>query len=291
MSLIDPSQSTSEFGLTSPATGVPIVVPSPTAPKSERRARERCQAVQNLSKTRVWGTDFAHLTMDLTVELCDSIVAHRRPEYLVTANLNYLMLAGEHPKLQEVDTHAAAVVADGNPIVWRSKLSSTPLPCRVAGSDLIVELAQLASLRGYRIFFLGGAEGVAESASKALKKRFPTLQVAGCYSPPFRQVSEAEHAAMLNRIRMARTDILLVAFGQPKGEFWILDNFQELGVPLSIQLGASFDFLAGTAKRAPKAWQAVGGEWLYRAFSDRKRLFPRYGRNFLFLLRQLVSLS
>ena len=88
---------------------------------------------------------------------------------------------------------------------------------------------------------------------------------------------------MLQRIRDARSDILLVAFGQPKGELWIAENLQELQVPLSIQLGASFDFLAGTARRAPRCWQWLGGEWLYRALSDPRRLGPRYARNILYL--------
>lgn len=239
--------------------------------------------------TEIWGTRFARLTMDKTVQLVDDIVHYRRPAYLVTANLNYLMLTREHPRLEEVNRGAAAVIADGHPIVWRSKVSLNPLPGRVAGADLIVELAQLSAARGYRIFFLGGSPGVAQAAADVLRNRFPTLQVAGCYSPPFRPLNSAEHQSLIYRIKNAGTDILLVAFGQPKGEFWIYDHLHELQVPLSIQLGASFDFLAGTAKRAPKFWQRLGCEWLYRTLQDPVRLVPRYFRNGLFLLGALAG--
>ncbi len=252
----------------------------------ERRAHEgRLQP----EKVEVWGTNFAKLTMSQAVDLADQIVRLRKPEYFVTANLNYLMLSEDYPRLAEVNQSAAAILADGHPIVFRSRLGLNPLPCRVAGADLIVELARRAATCGHRIFFLGGAPGVAQNAATELKRRFPQLQVAGCLAPPFRSLTSAEHAEMLGCIRQANADILLVAFGQPKGELWIYDYFQELGVPLSIQLGASFDFLAGTARRSPRVWQRLGCEWLYRAFSDPVRLVPRYSRNALYLLRQISA--
>jgi N-acetylglucosaminyldiphosphoundecaprenol N-acetyl-beta-D-mannosaminyltransferase len=227
--------------------------------------------------------------MNDAILLVDQIVQNRGPEYMITANLNYLMLVEEHPELMSVNQRCCCILADGNPIVWRSRCESNPLPCRVAGSDMIIELARLSADKGYRIFFLGGAPGVAKAAAEQLRQRFPQMQVAGTYSPPFRQLSPDEQRQMVQRIRDANTDILLVAFGQPKGEFWIHENLEQLGVPLSIQLGASFDFLAGTAKRAPLLWQRLGCEWLYRALSDPQRLFPRYGKNILFLLSHLLA--
>lgn len=236
----------------------------------------------------VWGTQFASLTMQQVVDLADRIVRRGVPEYFVTANLNYLMLTEQHPRLAEINRASAAVIADGHPIVLRSRCSESPLPGRVAGSDLIIELSRLAAANGYRMFFLGAAPGVAQAAADRLKERFPDLQIAGCCSPPFRQLSTTEHDQLLQEIRQSRPDILLVAFGQPKGETWIADHRRQLGVPLSIQLGASFDFLAGTARRAPRGWQRCGCEWLYRALSDPRRLAPRYAMNVLYLLKLLI---
>lgn len=246
-------------------------------------------SVTALPTTNVWGLPFAQATMSDAIELADQVIQAGKPEYFITANLNYLMLIDETPELAEVNEKCCCILADGNPIVWRSKLEPTPLPCRVAGSDMIIELGRLSAEKGYKIFFLGGAPGVADAAAETLKRFFPELKIAGTYSPPFRQLSPEEHQQMLARIRDAGTDILLVAFGQPKGELWIYDNLEQLGVPLSIQLGASFDFLAGTAKRAPKFWQVIGCEWLYRAFSDPKRLLPRYGKNISFLARLMFQ--
>ncbi|MBX3422610.1 MAG: WecB/TagA/CpsF family glycosyltransferase [Pirellulaceae bacterium] len=227
--------------------------------------------------------------MQQAVDMADRVVQARRPEYFITANLNYLMLSDQHPRLHEVNRQCCCMLADGQPIVLRSRLGNQPLPARVAGSDLIVELAKLSAEKGYRIFFLGGAPGIASAASAHLKARFPEMQIAGVYSPPFRPLSAYEQTEMIRAIRDAETDILLVAFGQPKGELWIYDNLQDIGVPLAIQMGASFDFLAGTARRAPRIWQNLGCEWLYRALSDPRRLLPRYGKNLMFLLYLLLQ--
>lgn len=273
---------------------IPVVVPTSTAPPAvpAKVERERPKLLAP-NKTKVWNIDFSRVDMEQTLQFADNIVQRGEPEYFITANLNYAMLTDEDPRLQPVNEAAAAIVADGNPIVWRSRLGSTPLPGRVAGSDLITALAELASIRGYRPFFLGGEPGVAQGAADALMRQYPTLEVAGCYAPPFRELSEQEHAQLLARIQEARTDILFVAFGQPKGELWIYENYQQLGVPLSIQLGASFDFLAGTAKRAPRIWQRFACEWLHRALQQPFRLLPRYGKNLQFmcsiLFRELLG--
>jgi len=239
--------------------------------------------------TAVWDTPFALLDMPATVSLADDIIRARKPEYFVTANLNYLMLIERYPQLAEVNRRAAAVLADGNPIVMRSRFGVSPLPCRVAGSDLILELAKLSGERGYSMFLLGAADGVAAKAAAELRARYPKLQIVGTYSPPFRALNLAEQDEMVAQINRSEADILLVAFGQPKGELWIYENLSKLTVPLSIQLGASFDFLAGTAKRAPHAWQRLGLEWMYRAACDPKRLMPRYSANILFLMRKLIG--
>ncbi|MEZ6079461.1 MAG: WecB/TagA/CpsF family glycosyltransferase [Pirellulaceae bacterium] len=141
-------------------------------------------------------------------------------------------------------------------------------------------------------FFLGAAPGVAQAAAAELTRQFPALQVAGCCSPPFRQLTAAERSSCWSTIRTSRTDILLVAFGQPKGELW--DPRQPVRTPRTAEysVGASFDFLAGTARRAPAVWQWLGRR-MALPLSDPRRLGPRYARNLLFFgnLRLQIGLS
>jgi N-acetylglucosaminyldiphosphoundecaprenol N-acetyl-beta-D-mannosaminyltransferase len=256
-----------------------IVAPSARAAAADHRTSQ----LDPPETTPVWGLDFARLDMEQVIERADQIIASRKCRYFISANLNYLMLSHQLPELATVNQAADAIIADGNPVVIRSRFDRQPLPCRVAGADMIVELARLSADRGYRMFFLGAAPGVAAKAAAKLQSEFPALQIAGVCAPPFRALSSYEHQELLQQITDSRADILLVAFGQPKGEQWIYENYRQLRVPLSIQLGASFDFLAGTTTRAPALWQAIGCEWLYRSLSEPRRLAPRYLRNIAFL--------
>ncbi len=219
----------------------------------------------------------------------DQLIQARLPSYVITANVNYVMLHAESPELRTVTREAALIVADGQPIVWRSRMAKGGLPERVAGSEMIYKLAERAAKQSWRIYFLGGEPGVALACANRLEMRYPGLQIAGVESPPFRKLSEQEQRDQDRRIREAEPDILLVAFGQPKGEKWIHANHQRLGVPVSIQLGASFDFVAGVVPRAPAIYQRCGMEWLYRLAGDPIRLVPRYAANAIFLSKSLLN--
>ncbi len=240
-------------------------------------------------RSYVWDVPFDRVTLQQAVQRVGALIERRMPSYVITANLNYVMLHHQHPELRTITHDAAMILADGQPIVWRSRLSNKPLPERVAGSEMICHLAELARDRGYRIYFLGGEPGVAAKCAAVLANEYRGLQIAGAESPPFRQLTAIEQQEQDDRIRAAGTDLLLVAFGQPKGERWIHEHSQRIGVPVSIQLGASFDFLAGTAKRAPVIYQRLGLEWAYRMLSDPRRLLPRYASNAVFLLSALIE--
>ena len=237
--------------------------------------------------SEVWGLPFHALTMQETIDAMDHWIERRVPGYAITANLNYAMLCDRDPKLAELTRQAALVVCDGMPIYWRSRWNKVQLPERVAGSDLIYRLAERCSERGYRMYFYGASEGIAQKTAERLVDLYPKLQVAGWQSPPFGATSQEQIELSLDHIRLAKPDVLLAALGQPKGEYWIQRHFQMLDIPLSIQVGATFDFVAGVWKRAPQIFQKTGLEWLHRAFSDPVRLVPRYSKNILFLIKAL----
>lgn len=282
---------------------VPVFVPKrkqddrANAPVAERRKSNssRQQAVPTrveLSGRKyrtIWGIPFDSVTLDQSIDRIEEMVRTRVPSYVITANLNYTMLHAEMREMVAVTDDADLIVADGQPIVWRSQIGGEPLPERVAGSDMIYRIAERATQRGWKIYFLGGESGVADKCANTLAQHYPGLQIAGVESPPFRELTAIEQDEQRKRIQDSGADVLLVAFGQPKGELWIHQHYQNLAVPVSIQLGASFDFVAGTAKRAPRQWQRFGAEWVHRMMSDPKRLVPRYAGNAWFLVKSIVN--
>lgn len=242
-----------------------------------------------IENVEVWGVPFARVTRPQAVDAVMALVEAGRPSFFVTANVHYVMLSDQLERLREVNRRAAFLIADGAPIVWASRRGPRPLPERVAGSDLIYDLCERAALDGRRVFFLGGAEGVAEAAEARLTAMFPGLQVVGTACPPHRDLTTEEHDLLIAQIVAARPDLLFVAYGQPKGEFWIDGNLDRLGVPVCVQVGASLDFVAGRVRRAPKWIQKIGMEWAYRISTDPRRLAPRYAQNFAFLARKIVN--
>lgn len=237
----------------------------------------------------VWGLPLAPFTIDHALDRIDWLIAAGKPSYFITANLHYAMLSDAMPRLREVNTGADFILADGMPLVWASRLLKTPLPERVAGSDLIWRMCERAARNGRRVFLLGGAPGIAAEAANQLKERFPSLIIAGTASPPFRELTPVEESELCDQIRNSRPDLLLLAFGQPKGELWLAERFEKLGVPVCVQVGASLDFVAGKVRRAPRWMQRTGLEWAYRLLQEPRRLVGRYLRNTFFLMRMLFT--
>ena len=264
----------------------PVFVPHVRVPKPAIDLVPR-KSQPDTPRCRIWDVDFDRITMDQTVAWIDAAIENRLNTYAITANLNYLMLCSRYPRLADFTRRCPLVLCDGKPIQWRSQLEGHSLPERVAGSDLIYRLAESSAAKGHRIYLLGGADGVAEKAAAKLEQLYPGVQICGIDCPPFGQWSFSQRMQINNKIVDTRPDILLVAFGQPKGEFWIQENYEDLQVPVSIQVGASFDFVAGNSRRAPKLMQSIGLEWLYRTAKDPRRLGPRYISNAWYLLKTI----
>jgi N-acetylglucosaminyldiphosphoundecaprenol N-acetyl-beta-D-mannosaminyltransferase len=250
---------------------------------------------ESLSTTRqpCWLFDipFAPLTLEQAASEVERLVLRNVPSYLITANTNYAMLVSQYPDLHEVNRNAALIVADGIHMVWASRMTPHPLPERVTGTDLIHQFSALAAHKGYSLFLLGAAPGVAEQAARNLCARYPGLRIAGIEAPMFKDLTPDEHEQLIARIREARPDLLLLAMGQPQGERWLFQNHEALGVPVSIQIGGSLDYIAGRIPRAPRWMRTIGLEAPYRMCCEPARLIPRYSRNALFLAKALVRFA
>jgi N-acetylglucosaminyldiphosphoundecaprenol N-acetyl-beta-D-mannosaminyltransferase len=232
----------------------------------------------------VWGLPLTPLTRAQAAEAVMGLIEAGRPSYFITANTHYAMLTAERPELRRVNDRAAFLLADGAPLVWASRRGPTPLPERVAGSDLVYDLCERAARLGHGVYLLGGAEGVADEAARRLVSLYPGLRVVGTACPAPGSLAGDGCRRLIAEVRAARPGLLMVALGQPKGELWLAEHLDELGVPACVQVGATLDFVAGRVRRAPRPIQKVGLEWAFRIYTDPARLAPRYAKNALFLL-------
>lgn len=227
----------------------------------------------------ILGIPFDHLTIRQAIAEIEQMIAARRPNYAVTANVDFLVQSLEDDELRRILIAADLVLCDGTPLVWASRWLGNPLPERVAGADMVPELLAVAADKGYRVFFLGGKPEVAARAVERLQTRYPDIDIAGHYSPPFAPLEEMDHEEIGRRIRETQPDILFVSFGCPKAEKWISMNYRSLGVPVCMGVGATIDFLAGEVKRAPLSMQRLGLEWMFRFLQEPARLGPRYAKD------------
>lgn len=237
---------------------------------------------------RVWGVPLRPLTLEGTLQAVSALIEKNEPSFFITANTHYLMLSEEQPELRALNERATFIVADGAPVVWAARRAATPLPERVAGSDLIFELSRLAAQAGYRVFLAGGGPGVAEEAARRLVERYPGLQVVGTASPSFRDGAQADLEQLKAQLAEARPHLLIVAATMPLGERWIGAHIHELGVPMVVNLGAAIDFAAGRIRRAPVWMQKSGLEWAFRLWLEPRRLYARYASNAWFIARMLL---
>jgi N-acetylglucosaminyldiphosphoundecaprenol N-acetyl-beta-D-mannosaminyltransferase len=196
---------------------------------------------------------------------------------VVTPNLDHIRRAMMDLSFNALVAEADLVVADGMPLIWASRLQNTPLPQRIAGSDLISSLSRAAAERGRSVFLLGGVPGTADGAAAILKKASPSLRITGTYCPPFGfEEDEAEMARIQATLSAAKPDIIYVALGSPKQENLIQRIRGILPGSWWLGVGISFSFLTGDVRRAPRWLQKIGLEWVHRLAQDPKRLFHRY---------------
>jgi len=235
---------------------------------------------------KLWGLPISPLTMTETLDRVEDLIDAGDPSYVITANLNFAMLAKSDPKLRAAARGAAFIVADGMPFVWAARRKGQPLPGRVTGADLLPAICGRAAQRGHRVVLAGGGPGVAEIAAERLRAANPGLRLMGMDAPHFRRNGANEVNAFVDRLRLVDPDVLLLACSQPEGELWLAANCERLGVPVCVQVGAAVDFAAGRVQRAPHWAQRSGLEWAFRLSREPRRLASRYLMNAIYLATQ-----
>ncbi len=234
-------------------------------------------SLRRMEKINLCGVDIHNVSLGQTIQAFERLILARRPASVVTPNVDHIVKFQKDAEFRKVYEDAALVLADGVPILWAARFLGEPLREKVSGSDLFPKLCEVAAQKGWRLFFLGGREKAAAHAAEALLKRHPNLNVVGIYSPPHGfEKDDVKNAQIVAMIKEARPDILFIGLGAPKQEKWAQRFKDAYDVPVSIGIGASFDFVAGIVLRAPVWMQRVGLEWFWRLMMEPHRLWRRY---------------
>lgn len=251
--------------------------PAPTLPAPVNAVDALLGPPPALPTIDLAGTEIHAITEQQCFEYILSELDSGRGGMLVTPNLDHLYRCVSDLSFAALVAEADLVVADGMPLVWAAKLQGTPLPARVAGSDLIWSLSEGAARRGKSVYLLGGSPGTAEAAGKVLTEKYPNLRVVGHYCPPIGfEKDEREIAGIINSLAEAQPDVIFVALGSPKQERLICRIRNTLPKSWWLGVGISFSFVCGDVRRAPAWMQKTGLEWVHRLFQEPKRLFRRY---------------
>jgi N-acetylglucosaminyldiphosphoundecaprenol N-acetyl-beta-D-mannosaminyltransferase len=226
-----------------------------------------------MKTVNIYGCNVASLTMEETLKEAMVLIDKQVYTQHVVLNASKVVLMDEDKRLKNIITNCGLINADGQSIVWASKLLGKPLPERVAGIDLMEELIKRSVEKEYKLYFFGAKETVVQTVVKHYKDLYPSLKIVGCRNGYF---NDEDEEGIVEDIRASNADILFVAFSSPKKEYWLSKYGERLNVPFVMGVGGSFDVVASVTKRAPKWMQKVGLEWFYRFSQEPKRMWKRY---------------
>lgn len=230
-----------------------------------------------MSRIKFLNTYIDSLTAEEAKKRVDELVQDRHPQYVVTPNTDIVMLMQKNPDLLEICNKADLILTDGEMVVKLSKFLGNPIKERVAMTDFVWDVCDLAVEKQYKVFLFGGKESVLEKGRSRIQQKYPQLTICGSYSPPLGfEKNPVELEKSINIIKESKADILIVFLGCPKQERFIAAHKDEYQVPVSITMGGCIDFIGADIKRAPMWMQKSGLEWFFRFAQEPKRLFKRY---------------
>lgn len=279
--------------------GVPAVPPGldairlvAAAPNGLGAVRKRAWVMNTApAARRLFGIPVHDVTMDGVLAIAEAAIARRRRRLLIgVVNAAKVVNMRRDESLRQAVLSADVILADGMSVVWAARLLGQRLPERVTGIDLMIRLLARGNERGWRVFLLGATDEVLETVAAQLATTNPNLRLVGWRNGYYQP---EEEAAVARQIADARPDMLFVAMSSPKKEVFLGRWAAEMGVPVCHGVGGAFDVLAGKVQRAPRGWQSLGMEWLYRVVQEPRRMWKRYlVTNTIFcglLLRELAG--
>ncbi|HEY3864287.1 MAG TPA: WecB/TagA/CpsF family glycosyltransferase [Verrucomicrobiae bacterium] len=219
------------------------------------------------------------INMGLALKAITEAVARKQKGYVCVTGVHGVSEAQADPEFRQILNRAFLCTPDGMPLVWVGRCQGQKQIGRVYGPDLMLAVMELSEKNGWSHFFYGGANGTVELLRSKLIERFPKLQVAGTYEPPFRPLNPDERRDLQEQLRLGRPDMMWVGLSTPKQERFMAQNLDDLDVTLMFGVGAAFDFHAGKIRQAPRWMQCSGLEWFFRLCCEPRRLWKRYFKN------------
>ena len=229
-------------------------------------------------RVNILGVGVSAASIPAALQAFDNWIAEGLRTYVCVADVHSVMQGRWNAQIRAVLNGAGMITSDGMPLVWLCRLACGRHVQRVYGPDLLLATCEHGLAAGRRHVFYGGAPGVAETLAERLRARFPALQVAAVFSPPFQAGPPVVDDEIVREINAAGADFVWVGLGAPKQELWMRTYRDRLDAPVLLGVGAAFDFHAGAKPQAPAVLQAAGLEWLFRLATEPKRLWPRYSR-------------
>lgn len=238
---------------------------------------------RDLQYCTILKTNINVTTMEKTIRYITEHLEELRGDYICVSNVHTTVMAYRDESYRKIQNGGAMALPDGQPLSIVSRRRGYRDARRVPGPDLMPAILKLSEEKGYTHYFYGSSEHTLAELRKVLVRSYPRLQIAGMYAPPFRPLTGEEDKEIVERINAAKPDFIWVALGAPKQEIWMYEHKNRVS-GLMLGVGAAFDFIAGTVKRAPQWMQKLCLEWVFRIMQNPKRMLPRYlNTNFSFL--------
>lgn len=218
----------------------------------------------------ILGINFSRLNLKETIKLIDSRIAEERKEvfHIITANPEIAVQIQEDSELRKISLEADLITPDGVGIVMASRLKGEPLQERVTGFDILLKLLELGNQKGFSFYFFGAQEEVSSKFYEHVIRNYPNAKVTGRHHGYFKKEEEIQ---IVEEIKAASPDILIVALGSPLADKWIYRYKKELAAKVVIGVGGSLDVITGKTRPTPELWKKLNLEWLHRRIIDPSR--------------------
>lgn len=253
-----------------------MTVQAPTPEVDLPADLDRSVAVDLYPEVDLMGVRLPAIDLDGAVATVARLMTTGSLSQVVTVNLDYMAQMRRDTDLRAIVDGSDLVVADGVPLLWMARWSRQHLPGRVNGTDLVVRLLEMAGRQGWQVAMLGGDAGVAEAAAEQAAQRWGT-PIGGVWPLTREQVADPGLSGRIAaEVGALGRPLVLVALGAGRQDDWIARHRPLLGDGVVIGVGSALDFVAGTRQRAPRLFQRLGFEWLWRMLLEPKRLWRRY---------------